>query len=150
MTIYKITNRINGKVYIGQTKKKLEVRWRRHCNDTKCKWKCFKLQKAILEFGKENFTVEAIDVAVTEDEANAKEIYWIKFYNAVEDGYNTAIGGKGGGHYRKVMCVETGQIFNTMVEAAKAVGVTHRSIHQAVKNPTWKCAGYHWADAKIE
>ncbi len=35
MKIYKATNRINGKIYIGQTIRDLDERWKRHINDAK-------------------------------------------------------------------------------------------------------------------
>lgn len=146
MIIYKITNKINGKVYIGQTKRSIEERWRGHCNqafDKKRDYQKFKLQYAILEFGAENFTVEVIDYAATKEEANRKEIYWIKQYDSVENGYNTSPGGRNGGHYCKVMNTCTGVVFNSMVEAAEVYGVSVTSIYQAVKN-NWKCCGFHW------
>ena len=52
--IYKITNRINGKVYIGQTRMSLNVRWWHHCNRKDCP----ALHHAIKKYGAENFTVE--------------------------------------------------------------------------------------------
>ena len=92
MIIYKVTNRINGKVYIGQTKRTLEQRWRHHC----CQSGCTLLHRAINKYGKENFTVEQIDVATDQDELNKKEIYWISFYNSTdhEKGYNLTTGGE--------------------------------------------------------
>jgi predicted GIY-YIG superfamily endonuclease len=144
MIIYKVTNRINGMVYIGQTRTSLEKRWSSHRSAVNSRFSCFKLQKAIKEYGAENFTIEQIDCAATKDEANSKEMYWIKHYNSVENGYNTSPGGRNGGSYIKVMNVETGEVFNSMVEAGKAYGVSCNSIRQAVKNPTWVCCGYHW------
>lgn len=149
MIIYKVTNLVNGMVYIGKTKRSLETRWKQHCRDMNSRIACFKLQQAIKEFGAENFKIEQIDCAATKEEADAKEVYWIQFYHATEDGYNTSPGGKAGGNYRKVMVVETGQTFNSMVDAAKTFGVSVGSIAQAVKNPTWKCCGLHWKKADI-
>ena len=45
---------------------------------------------------------------------------------------------------KKVMVVETGETFNSVVEAAKAYGISEGSISQALRQPTWKCCGYHW------
>lgn len=45
---------------------------------------------------------------------------------------------------RKVMAVETGEVFNSVVEAARACGTSKGAIHQALRQPTWKCCGYHW------
>lgn len=150
MLIYKVTNKVNGKIYIGKTKGSVDARWKKHCYqayDKKRDYLKFKLQYAILEFGAENFTVEQIDCAATTEEANQKEMYWIKHYDSIKNGYNTSPGGRNGGHYHKVMNVETGEVFNSIVEAAKAYGVSHGSIFQAVKNPTWKCRGFHWKKA---
>lgn len=145
MIIYKITNKINGKVYIGRTSKSIKSRWKEHqCKAYgKRKWEICKFQEAIKEFGADNFIVEQIDVAATKEEANAKEIFWIKHYNATEDGYNVSPGGRNGGHYCKVMNTCTGVVFNSMVEAAEVYGVSVTSIYQAVKN-NWKCCGFRW------
>lgn len=145
MVIYKITNKIDGKVYIGKTKKSLQTRWKQHCYnafDGKS-WTKGKLQYAIQELGADAFTVEQIDIAASNDEANAKEMHWIKHYNSIENGYNTSPGGKNGANYTKVMNVETGEVFNSMTEAAEAYGVSHYAIPQAVKYG-WKCCGFHW------
>lgn len=144
MIIYKITNKVNGMVYIGQTKNSIETRWKAHCADRKSKHACFKLQKAINEFGKAAFTVEQIDVATTKDEANEKEMYWISFYDAIEKGYNTSPGGKYGGNRKKVMSVEDGLVFDTMTEAAKHYNRAVHSIEQALKKPHLTSAGQHW------
>jgi len=93
MIIYKVTNRINGKVYIGQTKQSLQKRWSNHC----CKNShCSILHSAIEKYGAENFTVEQIDVAATKDELDKKEIFWISHYNSIApNGYNISSGGNG-------------------------------------------------------
>lgn len=91
MIIYKITNKINGKIYIGQTTHSIEKRWKEHCRDNDgCS-----IHNAIRKYGKENFTVEQIDVVCDRDELNKKEQYWIKFYDSMnkEKGYNLTSGG---------------------------------------------------------
>ena len=144
MIIYKITNKFTGEMYIGQTKRSLLARWRAHCADVNKRWKCFKLQKAIKEYGKECFTVEQIDVATTKDEADAKEVYWIAHYDATNKGYNTARGGKDGGRRTKVKAVEDGLVFDSMVEAAKHYGRSNHAIRQALDKPHLTSAGQHW------
>lgn len=95
MGIYKITNNINGKFYIGRAKN-IEKRWRAHktnCFDPKAidYYKC--LYKAIREYGLENFTFEVIEEC-SEEELTEKEGYYISFYNAnnPEIGYNRTNG----------------------------------------------------------
>lgn len=144
MIIYKVTNIVNGKVYIGKTKRNLKTRWAQHCRDADSKIACFKLQKAIKEYGAENFTIVQIDCATTKDEADAKEVYWIRFYNAIEEGYNTSPGGKAGGNRKKVKAVEDDLVFDTMVEAAKHYGLSHSMIPAVVNQPHLKAGGQHW------
>lgn len=93
MIIYKITNRINGKVYIGQTKQSLQKRWNNHCGKNS---HCSILHLAITKYGAENFTVEQIDVACNKDELDKKEIYWIAHFDSIApNGYNISSGGNG-------------------------------------------------------
>jgi len=148
--IYKVTNRINGKVYIGQTKNSLEERWKRHCADSVCWWKegRGKLQRAIHACGRENFTVEQIDVAADKEEANAKEVYWIAQYGSVENGYNSSLGGKYSANRKRVLAVEDGLIFDTIQDAAAHYGRSHRAIASVVDKPHLTSAGRHWVSVK--
>ena len=86
MLIYKITNKINNKCYIGQTIKTAEERWKEHQthafgtheNDVNKT-----LYKAIRKYGLENFTFEVLqDNIETYEQLDKAEIYWIDFYNS--------------------------------------------------------------------
>jgi group I intron endonuclease len=85
VVVYKITNLINGKVYIGQTIQSLKKRWRDHCHPNS---DCSKLARAIQKYGKENFTIEEIENCSDMDSLNKAEEYWIKEHNSIENGYN--------------------------------------------------------------
>ena len=94
--IYKITNSVNGKVYIGQTVKSAKERFREHKyfatrpDFRHCKY----LHNAIAKYGAENFTLEVVEECPKEllDE---REIYWIDKYDSYNNGYNLTIGGGG-------------------------------------------------------
>ena len=94
--IYKITNNLNNKVYIGQTIQKPIERFYQHCAK-----KCDKyilnmvIHKAIFKYGKDNFTFEVIE-EVPKQQLNEREEYWIKYYNSYVDGYNSTKGGQKG------------------------------------------------------
>lgn len=94
--IYKIINKINGKIYIGKTCRDIETRWAEHCSRANSDDKYY-LHNAINKYGKESFTIEEIDKAKTEEEINKLERYWIDFYNSVDKnyGYNLTTGGDG-------------------------------------------------------
>ncbi len=88
MWIYKITNIQNNKMYIGQTIRPIEQRFRRHLNDALNNIIDTHFARAIRKYGKENFIIEIIDTAQTQDELNKKKQYWIHYYNSVNEGYN--------------------------------------------------------------
>lgn len=92
--IYKIENLINGKVYIGQSIC-ITHRWRAHRKDAyNPKNRCYErpLYRAIRKYGLDNFSFTVIEYC-SEDILNEREVYWIKYYNSFEDGYNLTPGG---------------------------------------------------------
>ena len=98
--IYKITNKINGKIYIGKTSlPKIEDRMQQHIRDSK-KIRCEKrpLYDAFNKYGIENFTIEEIEQVANDDIASQREQYWIenlRTYIGFKDsvGYNATLGG---------------------------------------------------------
>lgn len=96
--IYKITNLINNKIYIGKT------------NDSNRRWKDHKrlaftvnnreyektLYKAMRKYGLENFQFDMIEELFDYSIAGEREKYWIKYYDSWQNGYNENQGGEGG------------------------------------------------------
>ena len=71
MIIYKTTNLITKKIYIGKDGK----------NNPKYYGSGIFLKNAIKKYGKENFVKEILEYCNTEEELNNAEIKWIAFYN---------------------------------------------------------------------
>lgn len=88
MFIYKISNNINSKVYIGQTIRPIEERFKRHINDAINYILDTHFARAIRKYGSENFYIEEIDKANNQEELNLKEQYWIRYYDSINSGYN--------------------------------------------------------------
>ena len=82
--IYKITNKLNGKAYIGQSND-IERRFYEH--QTKGEKSRIPLDVEIQKVGKENFTYEVIEECSVE-QLNEREAYWEVYYNTRVDGYN--------------------------------------------------------------
>lgn len=108
--IYKITNRVSGKIYIGKTEQhNVESRWKRHkYMFGKTKGGCPALRDAVKKYGIDSFTFEILIICFDED-CDRWEKEYIKKYNCiVPNGYNILEGGQGGAGFRgKTHCAET-------------------------------------------
>lgn len=91
MIIYKVQNRIDGKIYVGLTVGSLEKRIARHLVHG---YNLF--QRALRKYGIQSFDISIIDTANSKESLREKERYWISFHKCVApSGYNLTGGGEG-------------------------------------------------------
>lgn len=130
--IYKITNNINQKVYIGQTIRDAKARWKQHKQAMNYKngpqyWN--HLYSAMRLYGLENFTFEVIEEC-NDSILDEREIFWIAKYNSndLDCGYNNTGGGQAAG---KIITRPVAQydlegyllaVYPSISEAARATG----------------------------
>lgn len=144
--IYKVTNLVNKKLYIGLTTKSLEERRREHIkqvnNDSQLAF-----HRAIRKYGLDNFIWEVIDKADNKNELCNKEMYWIGYYKTythLDDshGYNMTIGGEGAmgrihsDETRKIMSEKKQGVFdgeNNPMYGKKHTEETANKIRKALK-----------------
>lgn len=99
--VYKITNKVNGKIYIGETLSTIEKRFRQHCCDAynKTYWDYY-FYRAIRKYGIENFQITELQQITNSDRKVLKsqilelEENYIKEYNSFRFGYNSNSGGR--------------------------------------------------------
>lgn len=204
MFIYKITNNIDGKIYIGATTRTIEERMKEHYRKhITC------IDKAIYEQGKDNFIVEVVEECSSKEDLMLRENYWVKYYKCIiPNGYNMCEGGgktigfkhreeskkrmsasqkiaqKGSNnsfygkthsdeqkakwsrerkgrkmndewiaHIReankknrkKVINLDTGEIYESCVMAGEKLNVAATNVSRACKSETGKCRGYRLA-----
>lgn len=106
--IYKITNRINGKCYIGQSDN-IQARWQKHRtipfnSNNRCY--NYPLYRAIRKYGLNNFVFTILEECAL-DELEEKEMFYIKQYNAYTEGYNQ---NQGGPHARRHCCFDDDEV----------------------------------------
>ena len=92
--IYKITNKINNKCYIGCSKN-IEHRWVAHKSESILEHNPqynYSIHKAFRKYGLDNFQFEIIEL-VNENNLYEREKYWINYYNSYNSGYNETLGG---------------------------------------------------------
>jgi predicted GIY-YIG superfamily endonuclease len=94
--VYKITNLVNNKLYIGITNQGFKTRWYKHCSDS-IHGSEFPLHNALRKYGIDNFSVEVLEVCETIDQLKQQERYWITELKSrtTENGYNLTDGGDG-------------------------------------------------------
>lgn len=154
-TIYKIENIVNGKLYIGQTVGKPARRFQLHKSRLKRnKHENPYLQNAWNKYGEEDFVFSVIGI-YSWVELDSIEVSFIKQYKELNICYNLESGGHfqktlhestkkklsertkslgwvGGNHprSRKVICIDTGEIFDTVMQTSQFLGVPYDNIHQ--------------------
>jgi group I intron endonuclease len=94
MVIYKVTNKINGKIYIGKTLKSIDIRKKQHLYN-RSKLKHITFYKALNKYHPKNFKWEIIKECNNETNLNYYEKYYISLFDSVKRGYNDSYGGEG-------------------------------------------------------
>ena len=129
--IYKVTNTVNGKMYIGQTRRTIEQRWKQHVyssfSDSTFDKGPFHL--AIKKYGIEAFIVEQVEKCRDED-LNSRETYWIRHFNTLDNGYNITIGGE---HPLRWDGKDVLPLWNkglSVKEIAKELGISRRMVSE--------------------
>lgn len=172
-SIYKITNKITNKIYIGQSINPMK-RWQSHKSHARCGHEIGKnpLYDAMRKYGEENFLFEIIGWY---EDYNEKEKYFIKYYNSlIPNGYNIQQGGEepphnyGENHYNssysqevvdniindllshKYTQKEIEQKYNVSQQLITSInrGVTHR--RKGIEYPIIKTSKYHCDEKTFE
>lgn len=164
MLIYKITNKINGKVYIGQTIQCLKKRWSQHKSDSKKS--NMTIHKAMRKYGIENFTIEEIGGANNITELNYQEWLLIHKYNSLDRniGYNNRFGGlnskltdktkqkiskiakkrKENPNQKKVINIKTGKQWSSAKECALECGMNYKSLTNKLSGRDRNNTNFRW------
>ena len=145
--IYKIENKINGKLYIGQSVN-IEKRWNNH--KSRIYTENSLLYQDIKIYGIENFELSIIEECL-KDELFDKEIFWIDYYNTYNNGYNETIGGCGIKCYgMKITKEQVSEIKKLLKESEltnKDIGEKYNISETLVSAIN---TGYYWNDLKTK
>jgi len=98
ISLYYVENKINGRMYIGQTHMTIEKRWYFHKSNNS---HCIILNNAIKKYGADNFEINIFQYCETQEEADQVEIYWITELKIICKLYNIKEGGSSGKHSKK-------------------------------------------------
>lgn len=120
MYIYKITNNVNNKVYIGQTiQSDAKMRWYSHCDYAR-KGKKSYLYDSMRKHGIDQFHWEIIDQATTLEELNTKEQHWLEHYRSLGIVYNNREAG--GNKRHSIESIERMRVAQKLRHATTKVG----------------------------
>lgn len=157
--VYKHTNKLNGKVYIGITCRPPEIRWN-HGRGYKNNEHFY---RAIQKYGwDEGFIHEIIADGLTKEVACQMETDLITEYDSTnyENGYNCSSGGECGNSgctrseewidkmrmslKKSVICVETGKTYDSATDAEIQTNISKSSIGECCRNHQRTANGFHW------
>ena len=131
--IYKITNIVNNKCYIGKTVFSIEKRFKEHCRD------CFKSTKekrplyaAMQKYGVENFQIEEIEQC-DDKVLNEREKYWIEYFGSFKNGYNATLGGDGKSYIDYDLVVATYSQLQNEKEVAEKLKISRETVSSILK-----------------
>lgn len=152
--IYLITNKINGKQYVGQTSRDIWTRFDEHCYDDRS---TSAIHAAIVKYGVSNFSLELIE-EVDLDNLDEKEKYWISYYDTYNKGYNKTLGGTNISFdsYNSVKIVENNFLIDSCELLAREIErLTDWSaswlkykLRQVLDQPDHDFLGYHLVSVK--
>ena len=128
--IYKITNKVDNKIYIGQTVKTAEKRFQQHKNNSnKSYFSQIVLYKAFNKYGIDNFICEQIE-EVPNELLDEREKYWIEYYDSYFNGYNSTLGGRATPLYNWDVddIIEKYLVLKSARKVAEVIGCDHSSI----------------------
>lgn len=148
--IYKITNQINGKSYIGKTNlPSIQERFKEHIQDSKrTRMEKRPLYPAMNKYGCENFKIEQIEEC-SPDEVEEREKYWIEYYNTHKCGYNATLGGDGKQLYNYNIFIEEYKNGISIRKIAEKYNCTAETVRNALYSSGIKIiSGQEWAKIK--
>jgi hypothetical protein len=136
--IYKITNTINNKIYIGQTTRTLNARWRQHKSRAKDAQYTEYLYNAMRKYGIDNFVIEKLDECDDEDRFHLETEYITKYrtYVGFDDcnGYNLVLSQDGPA---PILAQETIQLWNDglpIVAISDRLHICVKTVSRILKN----------------
>ena len=131
--IYKITNKVNGKLYVGKTTATLKRRFQEHkqaaSRTTHAKRP---LYRAFNKYGFENFEITLLEQVHT-DEVDACEVYWIETLKTYASGYNATLGGDGKAYINPKLVLETFAKLKVINHVAKSLSIRPETVSRILK-----------------
>ena len=165
--IYVITNKINGKQYVGKTENTIDKRWREHCNNYQ-REHCEKrpLYNAMLKYGIDNFEIKELEYLKEGGKLlSDREIYWIEKLNTYgHNGYNATKGGDKTRCKPKVVeqyslnnellntfesCYQAGQYLKNIIETSSDGPKIGRNIGRCANGERKTAYGFIWKFKEI-
>lgn len=137
-TVYKHTNLINQKVYIGITSRSPKARWGLEGRGYKGQPKFY---NAIKKYGWEGFSHEILYTGLSEQDALLLESQLIKEYDSIKNGYN--ISPYGATETKRVLCLTTNQIFDSLEDAAAFAEISSSNLSHYLSGDYDTCGEFN-------
>lgn len=147
--IYKATNKISNKIYIGQTIQTLSERINQHYQTAKSD-KNYHFIRALRFYEKDDWVWEIIEENIKKDKLNEREKYWVKYYDSFENGYNGNWGGQGSVKVPKIYKLwhpKKKAIEGTALQLSKILKTNKVYIYELISKKVKSVKGYMLFDS---
>ena len=130
-TIYRIVCHVNGKCYVGQTS---NVKGRRVKHFSRLRHDSHPnkyLQSDFTRYGEANFALELLEGDVLQENAHAREQFWVSHFDSYHNGYNGSFGGNNYDNYG-IPCVWEGVEHPNYLSAARVAGISESAMRKRI------------------
>jgi predicted DNA-binding protein YlxM (UPF0122 family) len=134
--LYSITNKLNGKQYVGITNTTPDVRWKQHRTGLRLDEAPGSIREALFEYSEENFEFKVLLEAYWDELGPLEQKYIAELNTIRPHGYNRTVGGELGGSLG-VPVEFHGETFQSLRELCEFHGVSHKNVQQRMKTYNW-------------
>lgn len=147
--IYKITNKVNNKVYIGKTIRNISFRYGNNMNSLFLRHHNDHLKKSMLKYGFDSFVIDVVEDGISDEDIIDREVFYINKYKSYNPdyGYNKIIkhSDLGGKCYKKVICINNGIVYDSMTEACNDLDLNIGKVSAVCNGKRRHTKGYQFA-----
>ena len=156
--IYCITNNVNSKVYIGQTKTSVKERYAKHLRCVRSSNGCnYLLYLAMRKYGISNFSVETIECIFSDSKEDLqrqlddREIFYIRERGSLKPGgYNMTSGGNSPPFSSQIPVIKLSEdgvalaLYESIADAARQNNISTNTIRHALSSASHFSSGFYW------
>lgn len=141
-SIYRIVHFATGLCYVGKSNNPYRRRIDHYSHLKHNTHKNTHLQRAWNKYGRDAFYFEVLEKNILKTDIDERERFWIRYFDSYKTGFNKTVGGDGTGG-KTTPCEWNGIKYNSITEAAQALGIDFRAMQRRFQRGCFCDADMH-------